>query len=155
MDTFELKARKVIESHFKGTVVDLYINGVNLIDTLTVFETKMVEQTNDSAMPGHYMGLDPQELYQNLMNPEKYSWDDKHRSLVLGCVCGDEGCWPMHVDVRKKRDHIIWTDFENRFRNGEFDIVWDYSEIGPFVFDRKAYEEQLEWLRKKFNCTLP
>jgi hypothetical protein len=55
---------------------------------------------------------------------------------VLGCECGEWGCWPLLTRVVVDGDAVIWTDFEQPHRRDR-----DYSGFGPFIFDRRAYEE--------------
>jgi hypothetical protein len=55
---------------------------------------------------------------------------------VLGCQCGEWGCWPLLARVILDDDAVTWTDFEQPHRRDR-----DYSGFGPFVFDRRAYEE--------------
>jgi len=58
------------------------------------------------------------------------------KSPVLGCECGEWGCWPLLARVVVDQDAVTWTDFEQPHRRDR-----DYSGFGPFVFDRRAYEE--------------
>lgn len=65
--------------------------------------------------------------------------DDRRRrkATVLGCTCGIVECWFLMVEITLLDDVVIWSDFE------QFHRPWVYA-LGPFVFDRAAYERALE-----------
>lgn len=80
--------------------------------------------------PAHFLG-----------QPEVSQFGDGD-TVLLGCICGTWDCWPLsaHIDVR--HDVVEWRGFRHGFRE------WDYQALGPFVFDRAAYEEQfaaIDW----------
>lgn len=58
-------------------------------------------------------------------------------TCLLGCVCGDTGCWPLTAMVEIGPATVRW----HRFRNGHRD--WDLGGLGPFVFARDSYERAL------------
>lgn len=60
----------------------------------------------------------------------------RRKATVLGCTCGITGCWFLLVRITMLDDVVLWSDFE------QFHRPWIYT-LGPFVFDRKAYLEQL------------
>ncbi len=57
---------------------------------------------------------------------------------LLGCECGEWGCWPLLATIRATDETVTWSDFEQPYRKGR-----DYTEFGPFVFDRAQYDEAL------------
>ena len=68
---------------------------------------------------------------------------------VLGCDCGEWGCWPLMAYIHSDQDLVRWSRFTQPHRPN-----WDYSAVGPLPFRRESYdtalgrlEEQL--LRKK------
>jgi hypothetical protein len=63
------------------------------------------------------------------------------RIFVLGCACGEVGCWPLTCSVDARGEQVTWRAFEQPHRPDR-----DYSEFGPFVFDRAQYEEALRSL---------
>ena len=58
---------------------------------------------------------------------------------VLGCVCGEVGCWPFRVRITLQEDVVVWDGFEQPHRR-----TWRYDELRPFVFDRTQYLSALE-----------
>ncbi len=62
------------------------------------------------------------------------------RIYVLGCECGDVGCWPLTCMISAE-DRITWQGFVQPHRPAR-----DYSAFGPFVFTLEQYEEALRSL---------
>ena len=85
------------------------------------------------------MGLPPEEVFlpspRPLGEPTTYYDHDspEGKIAVLGCVCGEPGCWPFQFRITLRDDVVIWSDFEQPHR------TWHYDEIQPFVFDRAQY----------------
>ena len=117
-----------------------HINGVPLIQLIDEFErAKKFEPV------GGYGGLIP-ELFE--YGPlEKYFfgefdsgsyWSSLGGVYVLGCECGEVGCWPLQCRIGAHGDDVIWNEFCQPHRKTR-----DYSGFGPFVFDGAQYREAL------------
>lgn len=50
--------------------------------------------------------------------------------ILLECMCGVEGCWPLLGRVRLSDATVIWDDFCQPHRPAR-----DYTGFGPFTFD--------------------
>jgi hypothetical protein len=61
--------------------------------------------------------------------------DENRKIPLLGCECGEWGCWPLLARVVADEETVTWTDFEQPHRKQR-----DYSAFGPFTFDRRVYE---------------
>ena len=57
------------------------------------------------------------------------------RASLLGCTCGDEGCWPLEAAVDVGPARVTWSDFAQPHRPER-----TYDGFGPFVFPRAPYE---------------
>lgn len=68
------------------------------------------------------------------------------RQAVLGCGCGDMGCWPLLTQITLRKREVTWARFKQFFRP-----EWDYSDFGPFTFVREQYEEALAELRRRLE----
>lgn len=62
-----------------------------------------------------------------------------HRAAVLGCTCGEVGCWPLVTEMVVTATEVTWTRFEQPHRLGR-----DYTGFGPFTFAREEYEAALD-----------
>jgi hypothetical protein len=60
---------------------------------------------------------------------------------LLGCQCGEWGCWPLLARIRAVADSVIWDQFEQPHRPSR-----DYGAFGPFTFERQQYERALDAL---------
>ncbi|MFI5937802.1 hypothetical protein [Actinoplanes sp. NPDC051494] len=63
------------------------------------------------------------------------------KTPVLGCECGEWGCWPLVTTITVTDDQVIWDAFEQPHRKAR-----DYSGFGPFRFERRRYDEALATL---------
>ena len=61
--------------------------------------------------------------------------------LLLGCTCGTEGCWPLHVRIGVRDSFVRWSGFVNPFRK-----EWSYEDLGPFEFGIQQYLDELQAL---------
>jgi hypothetical protein len=55
---------------------------------------------------------------------------------VLGCECGEVGCWPIQCRIKVVGSDVVWDQFQQPHR-----LDRDYSGFGPFVFDGVPYRE--------------
>ncbi|MFF1543460.1 hypothetical protein [Streptomyces sp. NPDC058291] len=57
---------------------------------------------------------------------------------LLGCPCGLWFCWPLMARVTPAPTTVVWSSF--RYPEREH---WGDLPLGPFTFDRAAYETAL------------
>ncbi|MFD7934934.1 hypothetical protein ACFV4T_10425 [Streptomyces sp. NPDC059755] len=60
------------------------------------------------------------------------------RTPLLGCPCGIWQCWPLMARVAMTPTTVTWSGFHYPERE-----EWGELPLGPFVFERQAYEEAL------------
>jgi hypothetical protein len=63
------------------------------------------------------------------------------KTPVLGCECGEWGCWPLMARITATADCVTWDAFEQPHRKAR-----DYVAFGPFQFDRHQYDDALQAL---------
>jgi hypothetical protein len=85
-----------------------------------------------------YYGFGPLLPYY-LGRPEGGPWHGDYGIAVLGCSCGEVGCWPLQVQVQITGETVRWFDFVQPHRPDR-----DYSEFGPFDFDLDGYASAVE-----------
>jgi hypothetical protein len=123
--------------------VRVLIDDVDLVELVREWEVGLAEAEGSPGLAGSYAGLHP----GNVNDPERCgflgnkAWDSMGRVAVLGCECGESGCWPLLCRVDFSDDLVVWSDFRQPHRPS-----WDYREFGPFTFDRRQYLESLEAL---------
>jgi hypothetical protein len=68
------------------------------------------------------------------------------KTPVLGCACGDWGCWPLMARITVTADLVIWDSFEQPHRTSR-----SYTAFGPFQFGRRQYDGTLQPVRAAFG----
>ena len=117
------------------------IDEVDLTDLIHAFERRAELETRASSygglIPAHY-DFGPIDLH--LLGAAKGGASGK--VALLGCSCGEWGCWPLLARIVATPSSVTWSDFEQPFRKQR-----DYSAFGPFSFARGEYERALVDLR--------
>ena len=98
------------------------------------------EATRGYEPAGEYDGLVPEHFnFGNLsryyLGTEADQWPKPGEAWLLGCQCGEVGCWPLAVRITVDDSNVIWSNFAQPHRPD-----WDYAAFGPFKFDRRQYE---------------
>jgi len=110
-----------------------FIDDHDLVELVTEFEeARGYEPAGgyDGIVPAHY-AFGPLPPYY-LGRPDGAS---RREIFVLGCSCGELGCWPLEVRVDLRRDTVVWSAFRQPHRPDR-----SYDGFGPFTFDRRRYE---------------
>ncbi len=131
----------------RHTVVEIEIDGVPLARLAEGVEREQARSEGLPGMAGSYAGLHaddvlpPSRHFLGEPAPEHGFGD---AVFVLGCDCGECACWPLACRIRVERDRITWSGFVQPFRSATSGpSTWRYDALGPFVFDRTAYEAAL------------
>lgn len=120
-------------------VIDPLVDGRQLVDLVTEFET---ERGWSSA--GGYGGLVPDffnfgDLGKYFLGVGDRQWPGPGELWLLGCQCGEVGCWPLKASVSADSTTVTWSDFVQTYRASR-----DYSGFGPFTFGRAQYDAQVQ-----------
>lgn len=112
------------------------VDAVSLVDLVGAYEA-----ARGYTPAGGYAGIVPdkrqsEDLRRHFAG-EPHLWGDQ--VPVLGCNCGEQGCWPLLAHVAVDDETVTWSGFRQPHRPG-----WDYSGFGPFVFDRAEYERAVD-----------
>jgi hypothetical protein len=149
MNKLDIKIVKSSSDLFKAfNEVQLFIDGVNLTDILKEIEKPSAEKEKNPEIAGHYIGLNLQFLKKDhfLCSDSSYG-KDQNKTALLDCPCGCEGCWTSAAEILELEDTILWTDFEQIYRNGEItDDIWDYQNL-KFEFKKNQYLKELGKLK--------
>ena len=120
------------------------INGNMLTDLIAIFE-----RDRHFEPAGGYAGLVPQFFeyghFDRYLMGEYESdsyWAKLGGIYLLGCDCGEVGCWPLVCRVMSIENTVVWGHFRQPHRPER-----DYSEFGPFVFDAEQYRRAVEELQ--------
>ncbi len=113
------------------------IDGVPLTELIDRFEADAGMQPAGDA----YGGLIPQFYRFGPMEDHFHGRSTNSmgpKTPLLGCECGEWGCWPLMAHITVTTGLVIWDSFEQPHRTTR-----DYSGFGPFQFDRYQYDEAL------------
>ena len=147
MDTFELKPNGQIDIN-RVSLTEV-IRKAELPAATAEFDERTANgETGIYNLAGDYIFFGPRWYYlpnRNLLDqpvslaggfviPE----DDPRRqkATVLGCTCGVSECWFLLVRISLEKSIVRWSEFEQFHRDWQYDL--------EFVFDRSAYEAQLQ-----------
>ncbi|TDW24038.1 hypothetical protein [Kribbella kalugense] len=103
------------------------VDGIALTDLVETYE-----RAHRFDVIGGYAGLVLEHLSHGSL-PEYLSGRDGSVAL-LGCNCGEVGCWPLEAQV-VVGTQVTWRGFRQPHRPRR-----DYSSFGPFTFDRSQYD---------------
>lgn len=122
-----------------ATEVVPVVDGVALTDRIHDFEREHGMETRAVSYGGlipAYFKFGPAS--HHYLTTHEVFISRKGKIPVLGCECGEWGCWPLLARVILEKTTVTWTDFEQPYRPDR-----DYSSFGPFVFSRSAYESAI------------
>jgi hypothetical protein len=152
MDKIEFVSRPYREGE-RESGIQIKINGRDLVDLVRAVESPFASREGARAIAGAYAGLPPDE---NTCPPSRHFFGQPLAELyrygpktqVLGCECGEVGCWPLLCLIEVSQSRVTWSQFEQPHRrNAGKQSAWSYEKLGPFEFDRDEYEQALEALR--------
>src|SRR5205807_6156370 len=101
MDTINL-VLETVGAEATGAVV-IYINGHNLVDLVREVELPFAAQEGHPDIAGKYVGLPAAHLLlpsRHLLGHPAPLYESRGKTQVLGCECGEAGCWPLFVRIR-------------------------------------------------------
>ena len=112
------------------------VDDVSLVDLVAGYE-----HAAGFDVPGQYAGLVVDHF--KIGDPVAYLLGEPVAAYraeggviaLLGCDCGELGCWPLESRVVVGNDLVTWRGFTQPFRPQR-----DYGSFGPFVFRRSQYE---------------
>lgn len=112
------------------------VDGVSLVDLVRAFEA-----TAGFDVAGGYDGLVLDQvrlgdLDQHLVG--RGPLGEPGAASLLGCDCGELGCWPLDARITVADGVVVWDGFRQPHRPGR-----DYSGFGPFAFDEAAYRSAI------------
>jgi hypothetical protein len=122
------------------------VDGRDLVDLVRTFESSQgfdVPGDYDRPIIDHFVFAD---LSSYLTGPSD-GWPGDGKVALLGCSCGEVGCWPLLARVRVIDDQVVWDSFTQPHRQAR-----DYSGFGPFIFEHSQYRSALQTLASLINA---
>ena len=117
------------------------INDVPLRELAREVEHPAALADGQPDLAGSYDGLfaddDVRWPSRHYLGEPALSWFEDGDTVLLGCDCGEWGCWPLTAKVEIVGGVVRWSGFRQGHRD------WDLAALGPFEFDLGQYEEAL------------
>lgn len=123
----------------------IFVDDVDLVELVASVELDDAVKEGAPEIAGGYAGLPAWTLRGKLVEhflggPKSHMYCGPHgKTVLLGCDCGEPGCWPLMARVEASSTEVRWGDFEQPHRRGR----WSHHALGPIVFDRGLYEKTL------------
>lgn len=125
-------------------VVVPVVDGQDLADLIKVVEKPFARAEGHSGLAGQYDGIrldTAPKLLDYFMGRAGDRFLDEGKVALLGCSCGEEGCWPLLARVTVESEIVTWSHFEQPHRGPDAKAShWNYDLAPKFVFARAAYE---------------
>lgn len=121
-------------------VLAVYVDGVRLQELVRPVERPFADREGKPDLAGRYAGLADRAVRwpsPHFLGEPILSWFGDGDTVLLGCICGEAGCWPLTARVDVADRTVTW----HSFRKGHRD--WDLSALGTLTFDREQYERAL------------
>jgi hypothetical protein len=112
-----------------------FVDGTSLVELVGSFERQ-----RGLSPAGGYAGIIPAhfnfgDLTRYYLGVENQRWPRAGTVWLLGCDCGEVGCWPLEARIERTDEHVKWSGFRQPFRT-----QWRYDDFGPFTFERGQYD---------------
>ena len=128
------------EKHPQVLAITPFVNDFPLTQLVSRFEEA---QSYEPA--GGYGGIVPKwfdygplgKYFLGEYGEDSY-WAKQGAGYILGCECGEAGCWPLQCRIRLEGDDVVWDRFRQPHRDAR-----DYSHFGPFVLEGVQYRDAL------------
>lgn len=159
MDTIKFAAEETLieGASYRIPVINIYINGRNLIDLVEQVERRSRQPDPEESSSGpSYVGLHTGH-YPDFRD-EFLGRTGRSVSILLLCTCLQALCNSIVAGIEFGEDTVTWREIRSPFLAMEVGkwveideaeaakYAIDYSGLGPFVFDRTQYMNALDEL---------
>lgn len=125
--------------------VELYVNGVSLLDLVRDAERPHAAHEGIPALAGNY-GWPPLTLRLLQLLDGERTGAGIAQDVLLNCECGWASCWPLSIRVRVFDRFVVWQGMQQAKRQSR----WVYASLDPMRFSRANYMDQVAKLREEF-----
>jgi hypothetical protein len=124
--------------------VAIEVNGRPLVELVGEVERPFAEREGSPGIAGAYAPLelrvfDSVDEHFHGAPGSDLVCGPRDKTVLLGCDCGEPGCWPLMARVEVDHHTVTWDGFTQPHR----DERWSYDAMRPLTFDRRQYDEAL------------
>jgi hypothetical protein len=157
MDTIKFLIEDYVdeEHNYRFPTINMYINGINLIQLVEQVENRNQLLRQEEPSRSNYIGMEP--VYARAFRDEFLGVQLRPLSLLLTCTCTIELCNCILAKITLDATTVTWSDIHSPWFGGRTPSPWvdesdaqamgwvayDYSALGPFVFEREQYLDAL------------
>ncbi len=140
MDQIEFISRMSSVEDYQ--VVEIFINGFNLINIISTEEQSLFPLLHVSAYPGLYEGIPPllsfppKQHFWGIAEPP-YKMSKKRVAVLESGRSGIPSEWTVSTEILVDGEKVVWQNF----RQEQLDLLFD--SVGPFEFELVAYKKAL------------
>ena len=120
--------------------IRIEVDGRDLAELVRPVELPFAVAEGHERIAGTYVGLRPWQLDSSVSDhfmggPDSHLACGPHdKTVLLGCECGEPGCWPLMACVVVNDRDVIWHSFDSPERRCIFCICrrrarWNWSEL--------------------------
>ncbi len=146
MNEIDFRLEKAPESSGE-LVVRILVDGADLALLARAVEMPFAAAEGWPDIAGKYIGLCPKDVVQSaahFLGEAAPLFQYGRKVQVLGCTCGEPGCWPLVCEIAVDTEEVTWKNFEQPHRGeDQGQPSWSHEALGPFVFARPRYDKAL------------
>jgi hypothetical protein len=150
VEAIELGRRQTprgVVDHGAQARLRIVVNGRDLLTVVKELEAPCAEADGATELAGSYHYLSgytfPSGLFEG--RPADPDLRAEGQVALMGCDCGEVGCWPFLVSITKRSGEVRWSGFRQPFRPR-----WDYDRLGMLRFDAAAYDAEIARAEARF-----
>ncbi|WP_417450114.1 hypothetical protein [Kordiimonas sp.] len=132
-----LELRLSAEKKPYGPVFDIYVDGTNLLDSITAFEAKHTDTIAGAYAP-YLTRQDAEGLLQTFPGG----------LTPYACNCGEPFCWFLTCKISVDYGFVRWHGWSNPYRDDKAKakdgLYWRYRDFPELVFEQEAYRAVIE-----------
>ena len=144
MDTVRFSITRAAPGSDLGDEVTIHVNDRLLQELAAEVERPWARAEGKPSLAGSYAGLQTsadRDWTGHFLTDPREVWFEEGDTVLLGCECGEWGCWPLTANVAVTETTVRWSASATGTGSGT-SAAW-----GPFEFDRQQYDAALEALR--------
>lgn len=153
------------DNGYRFPVVNIHINGQNLVDLVT--RTIRKDWNGDKQTRAGYIGFEVTQFKQ--FHNEMLGIKRRPFSVLLTCTCTYAECDCIMANMTFDAHTVTWSDLKSLWMSANTPSPWideseaqelgwkplDYNGLGPFVFDREQYLSALDVITKEWQSVAP
>jgi hypothetical protein len=169
MDAIKFAIEQYTDEEFGYSfpVINIYINDHNMIDLVSEIENKHRAVDKGRNTRSNYIGFEAthfKRFRDEMLGRKVYL-----HSVLLTCTCTFAECNCIMAEIAIETQTVTWSDLKSPWLGGKTPSPWideseaqemgwqpfDYTGLGPFVFERGQYLSALDNITQEWHLRNP